>query len=82
MSANNKHLHCFSKDLKPGDFLGEYWSDKDCECLIEVDKDVWAEMRANRPVTILEDYGDVMKVQSGHSVFQVKASCVCPVELE
>ena len=81
MSA--EYSHRFSKDLKQGDFLGEYLSNKDGERLVRyLYNTAWAEMRANLPVTILEDYGDIMKVQSGHSVFQVKASCVCPVELE
>ena len=75
MSA--EYSHRFSKKLEQGDCQGEYLSNKDGERLVcYVYNAAWAEMKANLPVTILEDYGDVMKVQSGHSVFQVKASCV------
>ena len=80
MSANNNHSHRFSKYLEKRDCRGEYLSNEDGECLVRyVYDDAWAEMRAKLPVTILEDYGDVLKVQSGHSVYQVKASCVYPV---
>ena len=83
MSTDNIFSHRFSEHLEKRDCQGEYLSNKDGEYLVRyVYDDAWAEMRANLPVTILEEYGDIMKVQSGHSVFQVKASCVCPVELE
>ena len=74
-SEYGHQIPCFEFFLEPNDLLGEYEGSSLLQHSKE-EKEAWAYMMTNVPVIIQDDTGRSLKVQTGSSVYKVKASCV------